>query len=333
MLIIVMLLGVHSSYGQSIRFQFKRVNACTQLGQIDSTLYYLKDEKDSAYESKDGTVLLPGPGKYKICMWSEPETNFPPIEITSQPLVTYVYNEPKIEVRAYGMHPVMVYETCGKPIDGYLEDFYPNGKCRIRGNFKQGKPKDSLVTFYANGVVKKRKRYLPNEMLIEEYDSLNNITKVSHNSNRSYYLTDYSTVEYYSNGRIKLKESSKNRLVTIEEYYPGGQLKTIQTKKYRTEYFENGKISVACKWKRKRVKEGKGEHSFTYNVHRTAFDSTGDKLTSIVYEYWHMRLPLPFFDLDRSDWIDTWTKYENGKATIIAESIATDAFLKTNAAH
>lgn len=40
-----------------------------------------------------------------------------------------------------------------------------------------------------------------------------------------------------------------------------------------------------------------------------------------------------FFDLDRSDWIDTWTKYENGKATIIAESIATDAFLKTNAAH
>lgn len=328
-LTIMILLGVQVSNGQTISFQLKRANACNKSGTIDSSWYSLIDENDSTYNSQDGTVLLPKAGKYRIVMWTEPDTRLQPIEITNQGSYVYTYNEPKIVVRSFGMHPVTVYETCGKPIEGYQEDFYPNGHLKVRGNFQNGKPKDSLVTFYYNGVTERRLTYLPKEILIEEYDSLHNLTRVSHNSNKSYYLTDYKTVEYYGNGKIKLKESSFNRSVTIEEYYPGGQLKIIQTKKYRTEHFENGKISVEYKWKRKKVKEAAQEHRYEFTIHKTTYDLYGNKLEYAVYENWQMIQPQPYLEIKRSDWIDVWTKYENGKDSMIAESISTEDFFKS----
>jgi antitoxin component YwqK of YwqJK toxin-antitoxin module len=328
-LTILFLLGVHASYGQTIRFQFKRVNSCNQEGTIDSSGYFLTDEKGSAYNNLDGSVILPRPGKYKIVMWSEPGTKFPEIEITDQELFTYTYHEPKIVVRSYGMHPITVYETCDKPIEGYQEDFYPNGHFRIRGNFQNGRPKDSIVTFYSNGAVERRLTYFPKNILTQEYDSLNNLTKVSRNK-RSYYLTDYVSIEYYRDGKVKLKESRLKRLVTVEEYYSSGQLKTLQTKKYRKEYYQNGKLSVEYKSKRKRVKEIKGEYRFEFKIFKTAYDFVGNKTEYAVYENWRMLQPQPYFEIRRSDWIDKWYKYENGKNTLIAKSISTKDFFKAN---
>lgn len=164
--------------------------------------------------------------------WSEPFIK-PVIDIDKEGLFIYSDYEPKIVVRLYGMHSYNVYEACGKLINGYEEDFYSNGNTRIRGNFVNGKPKDSLVTFYSNGAVNRRIVYLPKELFIKEYDSLNHLIKVSHNSNKSYYLTDYKKIEYYTDGTIRLKESSIARLVKIKEYYPDGKLKTIQSEKKR----------------------------------------------------------------------------------------------------
>lgn len=332
-LTILILLGVQISNGQTIRFQFKRVNACNKLGTIDSSWYFLRDEKDSTYNCQDGTVFLSKPGKYQIVMWSELDTKFPVVEITNQELFTYTYNEPKIVIRSYGMHPITVYETCGKPIEGYQEDFYPNGHLKIRGSFQNGEPRDSLVTFYLNGTIKRRLIYFPKEIQIEEYDSQNRLTKVSHNSNKSYYLTDYRTIEYYSNGKVKLKESSLKRLVTIEEYYSNGQLKILQTKKYRREYFENGELSIEYRWKRKRVKEIKGEYRLEFKVFKTIYNPDGNKIEYAVYENWRMLQPQPFFEIKRSDWIYEWTKYENGKEILIAKSISTKNFYQTNTEH
>ena len=62
--------------------------------------------------------------------------------------------------------------------EGYQEDFYPNGNVRIRGNFSEGNPKDSLVLFYSNGAVKTRSHFPLKELIIENYDSLNHLIKV-----------------------------------------------------------------------------------------------------------------------------------------------------------
>jgi antitoxin component YwqK of YwqJK toxin-antitoxin module len=330
LLVLVPILTFYFCRGQVIRFQINRITQCDKSGKIDSSYYYLTDDKDSIYNNESGTVFLPKTGKYIIHNWSEPDTDFPTIDINEEGLLIYTHYEPKIVMRSYGMHPRHVYEICGKAIDGFQDDFYPNGNLRIRGNFVKGKPKDSLVTFYANGVTKRRLTYLPKEVLIEEYDSLSNLEKVSHNSNRSYYLTDYKTTEYYPDGKIRLKESNIDRLVKIEAYYPNGQVKIVQTKKGRTEYHENGEKNIVYTWKRKKQKVIPGEYNFDYTITKKIFDETGLPLEVQVYDYWGLYQPQPRLEFSKSDWINRWVKWDNGKEIIVASDVDTEKYFKNN---
>jgi antitoxin component YwqK of YwqJK toxin-antitoxin module len=330
LLVLLLLLTFHFSRGQVVRFQIKRVTQCDKDGKIDSSYYYLTDYKDSIYKNESGTVLLPKTGKYIIHNWSEPDTDFPIININEEGLFIYTLYEPKIVMRSYGMHPRYVYEICGMAIDGFQEDFYSNGNLRIRGNFIKGKPKDSLVKFYSNGVTKRRLTYLPKEIFIEEYDSLSNLEKISHNSNKSYYLTDYKTTEYYPNGKIRLKESHIDRLVKIEEYYANGQVKIVQTKKGRTENHENGNKKIVYTWKRKKQKVIPGEYNFDYSITKKIFDETGLLLQVQVYDYWGLYQPQPILELSKSDWISKWVKWDNGKEIIVAIDVDTKKYFKNN---
>lgn len=323
---LVFLLTFHLCRGQVVRFQMKRVTLCDKVGKIDSSYYLLTDDNGSIYNNESGTVLLPKTGKYTIHHWSEPETEFPAIYINQEGLFIYTLNEPKIVMRSYGMHPRYVYEMCGKAIDGFQEDFYSNGNLRIRGNFVKGKPKDSLVTFYTNGVTKRRLTYLPKEIFIEEYDSLSNLEKVSHNSNKSYYMTDYKTTEYYPDGKIRLKESSIDRLVKTVEYYNSGQVKIVQTKKGRTEYHENGNRNIVYTWKRKKQKVIPGEHNFDYTITKRIFDKTGLLLEIQVYDYWGLYDRQPRLEFSKSDWINKWVKWDNGKEMIVAINVDTKKY-------
>lgn len=42
---------------------------------------------------------------------------------------------------------------CGIPCDGYQVDYYKNGKKRIEGNFKKGKPKGKVVYYHPDGAI------------------------------------------------------------------------------------------------------------------------------------------------------------------------------------
>lgn len=319
---------LYSAYGQGIKFQIKRINPCDRVGRMDSSDYYLSDDLDSNYYANSGTVNIPKPGFYNVHFWTYRDIDFPKIYVQDTGLFIQTFNEPKIILRSYGMHPRFVYESCGKPINGYDEDFYSNGNIRIRGNFQEGKPKDSVVTFFSNGITEKRLTFLPKETLIEEFDSSANLIKVSHNSNKSYYLTDFSTIEYYTNGKIKRIERNIKGLALIKAFFPNGQLKIIQTKKYRTEYFENGNIAISYKWKRKKVEEIKEEYRFDFKIHQTKYNLNSERVEEIIYINWRLLLPQPNLDIINSDWIYKWTKFENGKEIIIANNVATKVYFK-----
>ena len=331
LLVFLLLLISHFCSGQQVKFQIKRINPCDRVGKIDSSdYYYLSDNLDSNYYAESGTVILPGPGVYNVHFWTYRDLPFPKITIQDTGLLIYTFDEPKIILRSYGMHPRFVYENCGTLINGYAEDYYSNGNIRIRGNFQEGKPKDSVVKFFSNGIIEKRWTFLLKEVLIEDFDSSANLIKVSHNSTKSYYLTDYNTTEYYTNGKLKRTESNIQRLVIIEEFYPNGELKTVQTKKYRNEYFENGNKQITFRWKRKKVKEVKNEYRFEFKIRKTEYNLNGDKVEEIVYEEWRLLQPQPILEISNSDWIYKWTKYENGKEIIVANEIATEDFFKIN---
>lgn len=325
---ILFLTTLNSVYGQGIKFQIKRINPCDRIGKIDSSDYYLSDNLDSTYYGESGVVKLPKPGIYNVHFSTYRDIDFPKINIQDTGLFVYTFHEPKIILRSYGMHPRFVYESCGKLINGYDEDYYSNGNIRIRGNFQEGKPKDSVVTFFSNGIPQKRLTFLPKEIFIEEFDTSANLIKVSHNSNKSYYLTDFNTTEYYTNGKIKRHESNIKRLAIIKEFYPNGQLKIVQTKKYRNEYYENGNKEITITWKRKKVKEIKGEYRFDFKTHKTKYNLDGEKVEEIVYEDWRLLQPQPRLEVSSSDWINKWTKYENNKKIIVANEVAPKDYFK-----
>ena len=331
---IVSLLFLLTSYyctGQTVKFQIRRVTPCDKEGKIDSFNYFLIGYKGSVYYNESGIFILPKAGKYMIFSHSEPGTAFPTVDITEEGPFIYTIYEPRIVRRRYGMHGGYIYEMCGKAINGFEQDFYPNGNPKIRGNFIDGKPKDSLVTFYPSGITQRRVTYLAKKIVIEVYDSLANLESVSHNSNRSYYRTDYQTTEYYPNGKIRLRESSKDRLVKIEEYYANGQLKIVQTKKSRKEYHENGNEKVIYSWKRKKQKLFRGNYNFDFTIIKKVFDETGLLLEVQVYEYWGLYQGQPKLEFSKSNWIKKWTKRENGKEILIVRDTASkEYFNNTN---
>jgi hypothetical protein len=232
-------------------------------------------------------------------------------------------------LRSYGIHPVFVYEDCGKAINGYNEDFYTNGNIRIRGNFRDGRPKDSVVTFFTNGITEKRMTFLPKEIFIQIFDSSGNLTEASHNSNRSYYLTEYDNTKYFSNGKIRRHEIRNKTWISDKEFYSGGQLKTILTKNYCKKYFENGDIEIIYNWKRKKVKEFR-EKRFQFRVIKTTYDLDGNKTEEVSYDYWQREFLQPTLEIAGAEWIHDWVKYSKKEITIIAHEISTDEYFHKN---
>lgn len=49
-----------------------------------------------------------------------------------------------------------LYSRCDSLLNGYQEYQYPNGTLKMRGTFINGYLKDSIVTFYQNGKMKKK---------------------------------------------------------------------------------------------------------------------------------------------------------------------------------
>lgn len=47
----------------------------------------------------------------------------------------------------------------------------------------------------------------------------------------------------------------------------------------------------------------------------------GNKREEISFENWYNKGFLPVLEIKRSDWINKWVKYENGKPVVVAKSI------------
>jgi antitoxin component YwqK of YwqJK toxin-antitoxin module len=288
---------------------------------------------DTAFFPNAGITYLPGKGNYSLEFpWGPyPDTL---ITIRDTGLFVFKYKEPKIGLYSGGMDQPAVYRKCDTLINGYDEDFYANGNIRIRGTFVKGRPKDSLVLFYQNGRAKERRLYLPKETYVEEFDSLSNPARVTHYKkgyryNDGYYKEHSKTMAFFPNGKLKLIEFQFGDLVLIKEFYPSGQLKIRQTRKRRIEYYENGLKKTAYTWKHyfdKDVPPDKGRKDFT--VCKTAHDENGQILLSAVYTDWNSAGLQPELDINKSDWIDSLTKYKGGKQIFAVKDMDPKEYFK-----
>jgi len=280
---------------------------------------------NSYYNPKAGTVYLPGPGHYLI--YAEGPALDTVFDLRDTGLYIFRFREPDHGLYNTGaLDTPPLYSKCDSLLNGYQEYHYPDGTLEMRGTFKGGFEKDSIVKFFKNGVVKSRVLFLPKVIIGESFDSLGNRMSIKHTERKSFMVyREYDLKLFYPDGKIKKIETSKKMLVKIKEYYPDGTLKIIQTKHYRTEYYNSGIKSITYKW------SAETDHivkTKDFTVHKTEYDTTGQVTRKTVYEDGNSHYPLPEFDYRRSDWIVSVQKFEKGKVVFSEEYMDTEEYLK-----
>jgi antitoxin component YwqK of YwqJK toxin-antitoxin module len=311
------------SNGQQVKFKLYRIDSCDSIPILSAyPYYYLKDSAGNEYPDHETLksetpeiLILPRPGFYKIYIWLEPEADLSPILITDSGTFSYTYKEGKTVMRLSGMHFFRKYWTCDTLSQGYQEDFYPNGKIRIRGNFLNGSPKDSVVTFYPNGAKRKSLMFLRKDSVlqVQEFDSLSNILRISLYRKDHRHLSDYHTVQFFENSKIMHTESNVSHVLKSKDYYIDGTLKTNQTEFKRIDYFTSGKIKTFWHWKRKGTKKYASGKKYSYSIYKTDYSESGDLINSTVYEYWDIWEKQPPLEINKCDWIVSLKNFSNGK--------------------
>jgi antitoxin component YwqK of YwqJK toxin-antitoxin module len=318
-----------SCFGQGPTFQLWIAKACSNTEQLD-TFYYLRPlfKLDAVYSPKNGTVYLPAKGTYVIGHIAGPVLDTSIIEFKDNSLLLLRYKEHRVQEYVTGaFDSPPLYVTCDKLINGYAEDFYPNGKLRIRGNFKNGNPKDSIVTFYPTGLIQTRILILPKVVNIEEFNSAGYLIKLSHNQHKSFMTYwEYEWIEYYPNGKVKSVQSPRKRVINVHEFYPSGQLKIVQKKKSRTEYYITGKPRTTYTWKSKKDCVARDEKNFT--IFKNDYNYSGQIEQSTIYKSRYVNKPQPVLDIAKSDWIVSIRKFKDGKEFFHVEDVQSGDYLK-----
>jgi antitoxin component YwqK of YwqJK toxin-antitoxin module len=336
-----------SSFSQSIRFQLFVKTPCTDISRLalnrnlsipEQLSYHLEkisNPGDTKYRNNEtGTIQLPDTGFYKVYIYENGETATSLIEIKDSGLYTYTFEEDKIIFRCLG-DPGCFYYNCDSLANGYLEDYYSNGNIKIRGNFVNGKEKDSLVTFYQNGITKTRYLLFSKRRVRYYFDSASHLISIDqythfHEWSIVYRGPTYNhRKEYFPNGDIKSNQFLiDDEPYRIKEFYENGNVKIKQTKKSRTEYSENGNVKTKYNWSYKKAEfeDEKGWYDIT--VHKTEYDTSGKIIEEQIYDKTVLRYKIPPFDIKRSDWIDSWVKFENGKKVFEIKDVDPDKYFK-----
>lgn len=285
-----------------VQFQLQRITPCDSLAYIEKEIYFLEDaEGDESYSNiESDTVTLPHPGKYIVKRVTEPELEDYIINLT-EGLTIETSNDPKIMLRSpWTMHPDFIYYICGKPGDGYQEDFYPDGKIKIRGTFKDGAIVDSLAEYYPNGSRKRNIIYNNNGAHITTYNNLNKKESYYWSAKRGYmgYRSRRRTV-YFEDGNINFVISDIDHIIKEEEYYPNRYLKTKQKKNKRIEYFNSGNIKTIYSWKTIKKfrninrEENVNNYNYFFKISIKSYDEKGSLVNKECQEESSKNYPQP----------------------------------------
>ncbi|RWW99551.1 hypothetical protein EPI11_11400 [Flavobacterium cerinum] len=267
-----------------VQFQLQRITPCDSLPYIEKETYFLIDatgvEVESFSNMDSDVITLPRPGKYIVQRVTEPGLEYYTIELKEGLTIETCY-DPKIMFRQpWIVDSDFVYFVCGKPAYGYQEDFYPDGKIKIRGTFKDGFVTDSLVEYYSNGKLQRKVRYKKDGVHTDRYDSLGKKTSYFWSARRGYMVYGgWREIIYFSNEKINLDISEIGHIVKIEGYYPNGNLKIKQTKKKRIEYYESGNIKTIYSWKANKefdnTIDNESIYYYTFQIQVKNYDEKG----------------------------------------------------------
>ncbi|MES2453901.1 MAG: hypothetical protein V4594_00090 [Bacteroidota bacterium] len=302
---------------QNYRFQFYLTKSCSTIAQLDtsySLVYFKSESEELVYKPVNGTVTLPGPNNYYIHFNDGgPLMDSSRVEILDTGLVIFNYKVPDVyEFIGPELHAERIYMRCHVPINGYAEELFEDGTVKLRGNFKAGRIKDSIVYFYPGGKMKGRKRSYRKRYTFEAFDS-SGVLKSYHKSVKYNVFvgrpSKWSETTYYPNGKTKIKERTNQLIRRFQEFYPSGKLYSRQTRKKKTDYRENGVKLASYSWQQKKDKYG----AEIQLVYQDKYDEYGKLSESWVLGTYWCQLPQPRWTDPKDYHVISVTKYKDGK--------------------
>lgn len=289
-IIILLFLCCNVGNGQ-VQFQLQRITPCDSQPYVEKETYFLTDATDAekSYSNLGSDLItLPYPGKYIVNRVTEPDLQDYIVDL-KEGLTIETCHDPKIMLRVpWIVDPDFIYLVCGTPCQGYQEDFYSDGKIKIRGTFKDGFIADSLVEYHSNGKMQRETRKQKDGIHTSRYDNLGRKTNYFWSARRGYMVySDRREITYFPNEKINLDISDIKHVIKIEGYYPNGNLKIKQTENKRIEYFESGSVKVIYSWETSKEFDGiidnENRYYYTFQIKLKNYDEKG-KLINEEYK-------------------------------------------------
>jgi len=176
-ILIVFAFSVTSLYGQTeIELYFK--NDCdNSISKIEFELLNLNGSREDMV-SKNGIAVLKNKGTYLLTsyyVWRDMVSSFNhTIQIEDFKKLVDTLNIPRIKFTTESaLHSqYWNYFNCDKLCDGLETDFYPNGKKRLEGEFKNGKP-SHLTEYREDGTKETESWYVAGTTLYTSVDYFN----------------------------------------------------------------------------------------------------------------------------------------------------------------
>jgi antitoxin component YwqK of YwqJK toxin-antitoxin module len=298
---------------QKVSFRLYTTDACSGVEKIDGFCILRKSSAtlgDTSYVDRSGTIVLPDIGSYLVYPHGSLLYSLS-INIKSAGLYTMHFKDSLIMSYSSATDEGPFYVSCDqKRIEGYKEDYYSNGQIKIRGTFKNGHVKDSLIKFHPNGNLKQKMLYLKHEVFNTYYDSLGNkyweYYRFQTKKQTSFHAT---LTRYFPSEKIQFKEYRNSYYLNTERYYPNGNLMYKQTKNKREEYTENGKLMTLYSLKHKK---DKNTGDYAISVNKKQYDTQGNITDELAYELWTTNKNWTFTKQTKPDWITVHKINKNG---------------------
>jgi antitoxin component YwqK of YwqJK toxin-antitoxin module len=266
---------ISNSLLSQITFEPTFINQCSNK-VLKFQLWKLSDSTKTygfkSFDLKRKSLTLPKQGSYQLQIgFNEIIVD---INIIENDVNRDTFFLPRITSRTkISSPPNSAYYNCETLANGKIVDYYFDGKTRMKGNFKNGQPIDTLFSFAKTGQL--------SEIFIPKKKG-------------------WEKTKYFKNGKIKSEEirSKKNKL-TLKEYFPNGILKRNQGHK-KLEIYNQNKVIVE-KIKRKEIliferlfkKKKHGREKF-YAYQWESFDDRGIIKRKIIFDSDHFhKSPFP----------------------------------------
>lgn len=236
----------------------------------DSTKFYKADVFNFS------KVELNKLGQYEL--YVDLEENPIEINIDKNGITRDTFFLKKIKFVSYISNPpISEYQICDSLANGKGIDFFRSG-IRMKGEFVDGQPIDSLFTFYRNGKI--------SEIFIPNKD-------------------DWKKFTYYKNGTLHLIYDTKNKFET--EFYEDGQTKVKRTwsnknRSKRFEFYNDGKTKVVGNNKKIKWFNDRGQLVEKIKIRKLKFI---DKIKSKIY-----------FDHFNEQYRHIWKSYDDNGVLI-----------------